>query len=320
MKAIFLDAATQETFERDGFVLLDDFLSNEETSHFKARIAEGAVSYVPYSRNAKTSSIEKRPAVSDAMVFTAFMSESLQKLISAEIKEVAEAHLKRFLKADYKTAMAFGSVKRPSEEEDGSFVPSHVHASKYDPSLSAFPPISIFSPLDDVDESTGPVGFIKGSYRLFGDEVVPLEFDQTENVNHHRLSLVDEHCKYRLLKAGPAILFHSRTIHAGKSAKKSRYALTIDLIPSEANAIFYVTEYDGTGKIVLHGREMPIPSIYNHAVSNQPLGLGEEIHTVEGYEPKTISKDDFLAPCGGAMRTGAASFTEDGWAAAERAR
>jgi ectoine hydroxylase-related dioxygenase (phytanoyl-CoA dioxygenase family) len=298
MESIFLDTSLQETFETDGFVVLDHFISDDDIYHFKMRIDEGVKNYTPYSEGAKTSSIEKRPPINDSMVITLLMSVFIQEIISNEIKTMVEASLNKFLKTDYKTAMAFGSVKHPSKEKDGSLVRSHIHASKRNPVLSAFPPLTLFVPLDHIGDSTGPVGFVKSSYKLFENYVIPLEFAQIENVNPHLLPIIDEYLNYQLINAGQAILFHSQTIHKGQSVRdKIRYALTVDLIPNDTEALFYITEFGREGKVTLHGKKMPIPSIYNHGVSNLPLGLGEEIHTVERYDAKEISKEEFIRVC-----------------------
>jgi hypothetical protein len=226
------------------------------------------------------------------------MSVYIQEMISNEIKNVVESRLNKLLKTDYKTAMAFGSVKNPSKEKDGSLVPSHIHASKHNPVLSIFPHLTLFIPLDHIGDSTGPVGFVKSSYKLFENYVIPLEFAQIENVNPHLLPIIDEYLNYKLINAGQAVLFHSQTIHKGQSVRdKIRYALTVDLIPNDTEALFYITEYDRAGKVTLHGKKMPIPSIYNHDVSNLPLGLGEEMHTVERYDAKKISKEEFIRLC-----------------------
>jgi ectoine hydroxylase-related dioxygenase (phytanoyl-CoA dioxygenase family) len=204
------------------------------------------------------------------------------KLINA-ITKVIEPKAKHIFQP-YKALGSCYLSKSPGQKGE---MPLHQDWTVVDE--SKYESITIWIPLQDVNEKNGALKVIPGSHR-FSNAIRSPFFDNP-------LAGIEDELKKDLqlinLKAGEAIIFSQALIHASPANKseETRLAVTYGLIPEEAELLFY---YDNKGAKLAEKYVVPINFFekYNTNIGAKPE-LGELVETFN-YIPQKLTLDEYI--------------------------
>lgn len=210
-------------------------------------------------------------------------NEATKSLLSNAINQIIEPKAKNI----FNPFKALGSCYLSKSPGAAGKMPLHqdwtvVDESKYDS-------LTIWIPLQDVNEHNGALEVIPGSHR-FSKELRSPFFDNPlaliENELRKDLQLVS-------LKAGEAIIFSQALIHASAENKsnKARLAITYGLIPEQADLLFYYNNPE-TGLAEKYIVPTNFFEKYNTNIGKKP-DIGELIDTFE-YKPQKITAHDYV--------------------------
>lgn len=263
--SIFLDAKTQANFELNGYVVLS-LLNAEE-------IEQLAVAY-----DSETFDNPK------GFYSTSFSKdENLKQSLKHKIDEIVGKNAQKVL-ANYKSLGSCYLSKAPGKEGE---MPLHqdwtvVDESKYDS-------ITIWIPLQDVNQQNGAMQVIPGSHRFSNVYRSPFFANPLSEIeNELRKDLVPVN-----LKAGEAIIFSQALIHASPAnmSNNARLAVTYGLIHKDAQLLFYYKNEEGLGEKY----EVPIDFFkqYNTQIGEKPK-VGNLVETFDLNEKKIKPSEYFL--------------------------
>ncbi|MEC9375988.1 MAG: phytanoyl-CoA dioxygenase family protein [Pseudomonadota bacterium] len=295
MAMLFKNSIHQESFDHEGFVVIDDFFNNEELSELE-NLLENFEQYTEALIDGTDGTIN---SVEKGIFFTRhFKDLDLEEQMRSKLANIACKSLKRFLNIEYKTVAALGIYKEPNSPE--SIVPMHVHHSNLAPG-SALPGISMFAPLNNLDDDLGPLAFIKGSQKLWENDL-SYSLTYMEQSYPEIYPIMRSYLTNLYPISGQAILFNQFTIHEGfPNCHKSlgRLALTAEFIPSSETCVLFLPEWGGKGEVAaLHGKEvLKLPFEFSDEHRWVPRNLGEEVKTINPYKVREISKEEFLHCC-----------------------
>jgi ectoine hydroxylase-related dioxygenase (phytanoyl-CoA dioxygenase family) len=228
MKQLFRDARTQADFERDGYTVIDliDQAQVDELKAFYYGLEHATVPAQGFQVSLDNASPD----------FVRTVSERLVAAVSGSV----DKHFK-----DHKifTASFVTKAKAPL-----GVVPPHQDWTFVDE--GEFWSATIWCPLVDVSIDNGALGVIKGSHRLY-DHVRPSPSPQFAPPFKDQLSVIFPYLTILDLKAGQAVVFDNRTIHASppNTSAEVRVAFGIGVTHEEAKIRHYY---------LLPGREKPL--------------------------------------------------------------
>ena len=215
-----------------------------------------------------------------------------------KLSQVSNRALNRFLNIEFKNVATLGICKRA--DSPGSTVDLHVHHSNMAPD-SPFPGLSLFAPLNDIDDALGPLAFIKGSHELWKDDL-SYTLTYMKEAYPDLYPLMQSYLTPVSPSAGQAILFHQFTIHKGLPnihKTSGRLAITAEFIPDILDCVLFLPKFDERGRVTsLHGRRVrKLPLRFSKRHRWVPEHLGEEVQTIDPYRVRTISADEFEHLC-----------------------
>lgn len=263
--AIFNNEQLDKQFELNGFVVIP-LLNNTEIKQLN---------------DAYQGELFNNP---EGFYSTSFSkNENIKSLLNKTINDVIEPKAKNIFNP-FKPLGSCYLSKSPGQKGE---MPIHqdwtvVDESKYDS-------ITIWIPLQDVNETNGTLQVIPGSHR-FSDAIRSPFFDNPladiENDLKKDLQLVN-------LKAGEAIIFSQALIHASPANKKeeTRLAVTYGLIPEEAELLFY---YANKEPKLAEKYVVPINFFekYNTNIGAKP-DVGELVETFD-YTRQKLTVDEYM--------------------------
>ncbi len=292
---LFNDVNLQNTFERDGFVLLDDFFSVDDIATLRDTL-DGFEKHTEAYLDGASGTIND---IEKGMFYTRhFQDLELEESIRLELSVACNRSLSRFLNIQYKNIAALGMFKPPNSPE--SILDMHVHHSNLAPG-SPLPGMSLFVPLDDLDDALGPLALIKGSHELWKDDL-SYSLTYIKESYPQLYPLMQSYLTNVCPSAGQAILFNQFTIHKGLAnthRTSGRLAITAEFIPEALDCVLFLPKYDERGHLAsLHGRQVrKLPFEFCRRHRWVPERLGEEVHTIDPYRVRTISEDEFRHCC-----------------------
>src|SRR5262249_41100389 len=103
----------------------------------------------------------------------------------------------------------------------------------------------------DVSVDGGTLGFVKGSPKFF-DSVIGSPSPAITTLTRGHEPLLFEYLTYESLKAGDALAFNNRTIHAAmpNTTNEQRIALGIGMTPAEATLYHYYLKPGTTNRLL----------------------------------------------------------------------
>lgn len=151
--------------------------------------------------------------------------------INAKIEEV----LNEQVSAHFNSIKKLGSCFLNKQPDAASEMPIHQDWTVVDE--PRFDSVTIWIPLQDVDETNGAVQVIDGSHRFSAALRAPSLPDPFKNIQHE----IRSDLKLLKMKAGEAFIFSHALLHASPAnrSNESRIVVTYGLIDTNAQLMFY---------------------------------------------------------------------------------
>lgn len=292
---LFNDPVLQDKLDTDGFVLLDNFYTPGDIADLRS-VLQNFEQHTEAYLDGTSGTINK---LEDGLFFTRhFQDLNLEENIRGQLSRITMPALQRFLSPEYKNVAALGILKQA--DSPSSVVDMHVHHSNLAPG-SPLPGLSLFAPLNDLDDALGPLAFIRGSQNLWKDD---LSYSMTYIGQSYPAlyPLMESYLTNVCPTAGQAIVFNQFTIHRGlpnthKTAE--RLAITAEFIPADQQCVLFLPEFDNQGEVrSLHGRRVEkLPLEFGTRHRWIPENLGDEVYTLDPYSVRDISAEKFKRCC-----------------------
>lgn len=260
---IFLDKELQKEFDLNGFVKIN-FLTLEQIQVLK----DG------YFQN-----VDATPL---GFSSTSFIKDNIKrKFISDSIQECIQDSVDTYFTNYVSLGASFLS------KTNGIDGVMHPHQDWTIVDENHFDSMTIWMPLQDVDEENGALRVLPGSHKFSSQFRGPTLVDPYKDI--HNLILEDS--VLVPLKVGQALVFSHALLHASSPNHKetTRIAATFGMIPNKAKLVFYHSPEE----LVLEKYEVDYDffQTYNTNIGVQPKGLSPV--SVLKYKPLVYSKEDY---------------------------
>jgi len=292
---LFKDQQHQASFEKDGYVLLDNFYTHEQIDQLNIKLDN----FDQYTEAKIKGSDDTINSAEKGIFLTRhFVDLQLEEKIRAELAHTANKALQKFLTTEYRSVAALGILKLP--DSPNSEVPMHVHHSNLKPG-NLLPGLSMFAPLTDLTDALGPIAFIKGSQQLWRNNLsYSLTYMRESYPNIY--PLMRSYLTTVTPKAGQAIVFDQFTIHEGlpnTHSSLNRLAMTAEFIPTKDQCVLFLPTWGKDGEVEsLSGKKvLRLPLEFSKKHRWVPEHLGDEVMKINNYQPLEITKEKFLRCC-----------------------
>jgi len=219
MRQTFRDKKLQQQFEDNGYVVIP-LLDEQE-------IAALQNVYDTYTYNfGNRKGYHATPHSKDA---------NYNLLIHNEIVKVAGERIKSFF-IDYRPLIAIFFVKEPDPDSN---LPMHQDWALVDE--NQHPSLGVWCPLVDVNEHNSNLWVLKGSHKHVQTVRGGPHFPDFPEYDVIEPAVYDKYIEKISVKAGTAICFDHRLLHCSPPnlSDKTRVAISVGMIPSEAQPIHY---------------------------------------------------------------------------------
>jgi|JI6StandDraft_1071083.scaffolds.fasta_scaffold23253_3 hypothetical protein len=269
------------TFKKDGYVKIPAVIDIDDIIELKAYFNDKLNHNIQNSIYGMYVSLDdtNKQASLDAMY-------KIQNIVTPKLNN----HLK-----NYKTHLGSYLVKMP---DPYSFTYPHQDWLFIDNNNKDDFSCTIWISLEDIDKNEGTLGFIKGSHHFLNNIIgSPSPEIKTATMGHEELLL--SYLQIEKVKAGDALLFNNKTIHAAfpNNSTLNRIAVGIGITPIESTLYHYFLKPTTTNKIY---KLRVAPEFYN-TYNNDSLRklyrqnktpdfseIAEEIK----YQPTLFSKEE----------------------------
>lgn len=242
MKDLFRNAQKQAEFERDGYTVID-LIDQAQVNELKA--------FYNGLEHSTTSAHGFQVSLDNASLdFVRGVSERLVSSVNANL----DKHFKdyRIFTASFVTK-AYDPLGVVPPHQDWTFVDE-----------TRFCSATIWCPLVDVNVDNGALGVIKGSHRFY-DHVRPSPSPQFAPPFKDQLFVIFPYLTVIELKAGQAIVFDNRTIHASppNTSPETRVAFGIGITQQDGQIRHYYM-LPGQQKPLVEGYEVGPEFFYSY--------------------------------------------------------
>jgi ectoine hydroxylase-related dioxygenase (phytanoyl-CoA dioxygenase family) len=209
----------------------------------------------------RTVFLETHPDIPDGFYSTSFHADEKQK---QHINEKIEAALAGIVSRHFEKITKLGSCFLNKQPGVQSEMPIHQDWTVVEE--PAFDSITIWIPLQDVDESNGAMQVLEGSHRFSGSLRSPTLENPFKNVQPE----VRQDLKLLPMKAGEALIFSHALLHASppNMSAQPRIAVTYGLIDARAQLQFY--HKDEEGKVEQYYVDEKFFQQYNTQIGQRP--------------------------------------------------
>ncbi|MES2622260.1 MAG: phytanoyl-CoA dioxygenase family protein [Bacteroidota bacterium] len=256
---VFINEEQQKQFDKNGYLIIP-FLSAEEVNRLK---------------NLYAAITKENPAYFHS---TSFINDAeLKQRINNEAEKIYAEKVSRLFSGIKKLGSSF--LTKPSGE--GGRMPVHQDWTVVDE--EKYCSVTMWVPLQDVNESNGAMKVLPGSHRFsktLRAPTLPNEFDSVSDAILEKMILLP-------MKAGEALIFNHALLHASSLNKSGapRIALTYGLIPEQANLFLY--HKNETGSLEKYAMPDDMFNRYTN-IAQRPL-FGEKVDEFD-YEIVPVSK------------------------------
>ena len=216
---LFKNQSIQKQFDLNGYVVLP-FLNEKQIATLHSLFTE------------------THPEVPEGFYSSSFSSDTKQKgLINESIENVLSDRVDDVFSDIKKLGSCFLNKKSGISGE----MPIHQDWTVVDE--PHFDSVTIWIPLQDVDEQNGAIQVIEGSHRFTNALRAPTLDDPFKNIS----GIIRKDLKTIRLKAGEAFIFSHALLHASPPnlSPESRIAVTYGLVSQQAELSFYHKNDDG---------------------------------------------------------------------------
>lgn len=282
-KALFLDKINEEKFRTEGYAIID-FLSNSEVEELKS-----------FYHNLDNNHINPQYHFHVSMDNE---NAKFREKVSAKINACIEPKLNDF----FENSKIFTSSFVAKESGVAGLVPPHQDWTFVDE--DTFDSVTCWIALMDVSIENGAIGLIKGSHNFFDKNTKrPSPAPQTpSSIGDFTFELLP-YIEIEPLKAGQAIVFNNRTVHASlpNNHPETRLAAGIGITQKEANLYHYFLNPESDGQEIIRYK---IDDVFFQNYNNQSLsklyneGKVPELLEEDArfpFEYQALNKDEILA-------------------------
>lgn len=227
---IFKNSVLQERFDRDGYVVFD-FLS-EEQAHFAAQKFYEVHKEIPVGFYA------------DAYSSNDKLKNEIYAFTQHVFLDALALHFQ-----DYK--VLGGTYLCKSSDDEGKV---GVHQDWMVVDESRFSSVTVWVPVQDVDENNGALRVLPGSHLFFNayrSDNIPCAYRGNEQLLWDNMITIP-------MKAGQAFVLNHAVIHGSaiNTSGKERLVVAYGLVPKQAELVFYFGDTD-SGKLKVEKFNMP---------------------------------------------------------------
>jgi hypothetical protein len=267
MRNIFKDPQRQAEFEAQGYTVLP-FLDASQIERLSTFYGTLNNDHIPsYGFHYSLDNMDGR--------FVQRVAEAVREHVAASVDE----HFDRC-----KIVVASYVVKEPNPQ---SLVPPHQDWTFVDE--SAFDSVSVWAPLIDVQMETGALGVIRGSHRFFSNVRPSPSPQYRPPFLEHNFPILS-HLQMIPMKAGEAVVFDNKTIHASPPNTGSAPRVAAGFVITQAEADLYhhylLPGSGGVPRIETYA----IDETFFYAYNNTKLSaLHEQGKKPEGFRSEGVS-------------------------------
>lgn len=277
----FKDINNYNIFKKDGYVKIPALIDNNDIIELKEYFNKNL------NYNLQNSIYGMYVSLDDPN-----KQASLQAMQTIQNKIVP--NLNNHLK-NYKTHLGSYLVKMPNPY---SFTYPHQDWLFIDNNNKEDFSCTVWISLEDIDKDEGSLGFIKGSQQFVNNIIgLPSPEIKTATMGHEELLL--SYLQVEKVKAGDALLFNNKTIHAAfpNNSTINRIAIGIGITPLDSTLYHYFLKPKTTNKIYKLKVEPEFFSNYNNQSlrklyrQNKLPDFAEITEEIE-YQPTLYSKEE----------------------------
>ncbi|MBW4696273.1 MAG: phytanoyl-CoA dioxygenase family protein [Lyngbya sp. HA4199-MV5] len=271
MRNVFLSAALQQEFERNGYIIMP-LLSAEEVSF--------VLSELQLMKPDNNFNPDRPPNQPSYHLTDADTNVEYKRTAKNFIANVLASHLERIFD-HYKIIGANFIIKPPGK---GRFYVHHDWTFVSDP--ENYTSLTLWCPLVDTDESNGTLQVVEGSHRISSNIATSNVAFYCKNIE---AEIVEKYSKPLCLQAGKCIVFDQGLLHHSdlNSATQPRYVMQAIVAPAEIDPVFYYFDQNAPEKgfeifqmepdffIVQNGSHKPINSKSLGLIENRNKFLTE---------------------------------------------
>ncbi|MCC6582404.1 MAG: phytanoyl-CoA dioxygenase family protein [Chitinophagales bacterium] len=281
MYNIFNDPQQQVAFENDGFTTLKGLLNETEIEELKNiyyQYTKGNVENSIYGMYVSIDEADEQKKLEMMLSIQQFLKPKLGKYLHS-----IKCHLGSFL------------VKVPNPH---SYTYPHQDWLFIDNEKPDLFSATIWVSLEDIDVSTGSLGFIKGSHKFLNNIIgSPSPEIITATMGHEALLL--SYLTFPPVKKGDALIFNNKTVHAAFPNKtdKQRIAAGIGITPEPAVLYHYHLNPNNPKRIF----KLTVDEAFFHTYGNDSLrkcyhkkSMPKYTHVVDelDYQPVLFSREE----------------------------
>ncbi len=265
MRTRFRDPATEENFERDGYVVIKNMVGKEA-------IKEMMDIFSAHYQEPKEKVVAWNTAV--------MVGEEEKNHISSELIKILEPSLNAHLE-DFKPPFAYFLTK--PAEKTATNIPIHRDASGVDEKQSEY--LIFWMPLIDLERDNGCLYILPGSNKLFSYEL-PFSMDWPY---HHLDSVLNSYKIDLKLNAGDAVIFSGKTLHGSypNTTASPRPVVCSGLIDQTSELLYYYLNRD-SNKIEAYGVD---PDFFLKSDFSDPNGKYPLRFSFDYQPPAVHSRD-----------------------------
>ena len=260
---LFKDSTLQQQFNLNGYVVVP-FLNEEQVHDLRSFF------------------FEKHPQLPDGFYSSSFnTNEAHKKSVNEKIESVLGGKVEAHFNAIKKLGSCFLN-KQPGAQSE---MPIHQDWTVVEE--PTFDSVTIWIPLQDVDENNGAIQVIDGSHRFSKALRSPTLEDPFKNVQAE----MRQDLKLLRMKAGEAFIFSQALLHASPANMSSepRIAVTYGLIDKDAQLMFY--HKNEAGKLEQYFVNEDFFQQYNTQIGKRPT-MGELKQTSD-YTQHFVTAEEY---------------------------
>ena len=257
--SVFNNEDLQQQFDKDGYIVVP-FLSNEEVVRLKNLYAD-ITAQIPASFHSTSFSTD----------------DALKQKITNEVETIYADKAKVFFHDIKKLGSSF--LTKPTGIT--GTMPVHQDWTVVDETL--FYSLTVWVPLQDVNENNGAIKVLPGSHRFsktLRSPNMPNEFDGVSETISAQMKTLN-------MKAGEAFIFNHALLHAStlNQSTSPRVAVTYGLIPSQAKLYLYLKNEENK----VEKYSMPDDMFSKYTNIGSPPDCGKKIDEFD-YEIKAVNE------------------------------
>jgi hypothetical protein len=260
LSEVFLDAGLNQSFEHDGFVVLQNFYTEADIE---------AVAKVYYA-------LYKEVAADGMWASNYAYSEEYQRPLTDLLMEISVPKLQRwFNDCRIITGVIMDKFKGPSSESLPHRDWTITDETKYDGWL-------IWSPLQDITRDNGMLYALPGSHkRFYGVQAAVTPWPYLPFTD-----IIKKYSRELLLRRGDAVVYSNRLIHGSypNTTNERRPIITMGCLQREADLLYFYKDKQQANALIEIYKVHDISFFHQHDHQTRPKDLKLLGTTLDGYE------------------------------------